>query len=752
MIKLHEIHKVYMQGKIGFHALKDVSLFFEPGESVAVHGKSGCGKTTLLNLIAGLDQPTSGEMVIDDKLTSRFKESEWDYFRNHNIGFIFQHFNLIEHLPVVENVAIAAKVAGYGHKKSILMAMDMLDKVGLKTHAKKLPNQLSGGERQRVGIARALINDPDIILADEPTGNLDKKTGHAIMDLIQDVGKGKLIIFVTHDSDLADHYATRKIELRDGKVVRDTNPKDKKVTISLNREKHGRSLSFLEGIRLAFFNIRSRFTRSLLVSIGLAVGIVGLMLVSALFTTIRSSIEEEGRALRENPVLNIMSPFEEDASPEDYIDEVNDRHPYFSDLSFTPNHDFTVLKNETAGQELVSPVSIDYFFATPEDEDTLEVYDNFIGDGRFPRNNGEFVLPLSMAERLFSPDAQLTPEEMWDIVEGNSYELGVQFQYTPADSDFEAYGCVAIEDLEDAEDIPEGFFDDFDNSHDLDSHMEALSPYREHLIQGRDGETVLTYFCDDYDSIPWRIDQSAPKETEVLTLVGIIDAGGGHGALFDDELLKGIDHQPQYKGGTVEESPEDRVRLVGHLDDEHIDEKTSIIRDMENDGYRVRERTDAGFNLFGGLTSLFTYIVQFIFSAIVGVAVVTAGLMLLMILYISIIERTREIGLIRAIGGTRRDVRRIFTGETAMVGILAGMISIIATLLLVLAFNVVFPEQVRNFLADYFPAVPEGPLFTVNIQMMLYALIGSMAIAIISGLIPSVIAGRKRPIEALRNE
>ncbi len=748
MIKLHEVHKIYTQGKTGFHALKDVTLYFERNETVVVYGKSGCGKTTLLNLIAGLDKPSSGEMAINGKMTSQFKESEWDYFRNHNIGFIFQQFNLIEHLPVLENVAINAKISGNNHAKSKKMALDMLKKVGLEKHAHKTPGELSGGERQRVGIARALINDPDIILADEPPGALDKKTGREIMDLIKSVAKDKLLIVVTHDLAMAEEYATRMINLRDGRVVSDSAPKDQKVKLTFKKEKHRKSLSFKEGIRLAYFNMKARAWRSTLVAMGLALGIIGLILINSLFTTVRSSINEQGEILRDNPELTLRYPYDGEADPQEYTELLRTHYPYFSDISYRPSHSLSIVKNETTENPLINPLRIDRYTAVPESARIRALYDDFIEDGRFPENENEFALTLSQAQNLFSPDARLTKGEIWERVEGNDYQIGTRFHYIVEEEGLlEEEGCQYVEHWNGSEDdLPEEFFDGFSSSDSLSTHLDTLSDYRPSPIEFGN----RTYFCDDYTAIPWVLDHDTPKSYQTLTLVGIIDESLFGNAVFHTDFLKSVGTQPLalYEDG----SRHNHIQAVGYLDSEHIEQKASIIRTMEDDGFSIRENTQSQFNLLTGLSMLFTYIVQFLFSAIVGIAVITAGLMLLMILYISIIERTREIGLIRSLGGTRKDVRNIFVGETTMIGLFAGLISVVVSMVIILFSNIIFSEQLHNFLSQYYANLPEGPLFTVNVRLMVYAILGSVAIAIISGLIPSVLAGRKQPIEALRND
>lgn len=224
MLQIKNVKKSYTTGTFIQHALKGVSLDFRKNEFVAILGPSGSGKTTLLNIIGGLDRYDEGDLVINNKSTKKFKDTEWDAYRNNCIGFIFQSYNLISHITVLENVEMGMTLSGVSAKKRRKKALEVLDRVGLKEHAHKKPNQLSGGQMQRVAIARALVNDPDIILADEPTGALDSKTSVQIMELISEIAKDKLVIMVTHNPELAKNYATRIIELKDGELISDSNP------------------------------------------------------------------------------------------------------------------------------------------------------------------------------------------------------------------------------------------------------------------------------------------------------------------------------------------------------------------------------------------------------------------------------------------------------------------------------------------------------------------------------------------------
>ena len=244
MLELHKINKSYTTGEFTQRALKNISLKFRKNEFVAILGPSGSGKTTMLNIIGGLDRYDSGDLIINNKSTKSFKNSEWDAYRNNCIGFVFQNYNLITHLSILDNIEMGMTLSGVSAKERKTKALNVLKKVGLFEHAHKKPNQLSGGQMQRVAIARALVNDPDIILADEPTGALDSVTSVQIMELIKEIAKDKLVIMVTHNSELAYTYANRIVEFKDGEVVDDTNPVKEDETVENQYEIRKTSMNF----------------------------------------------------------------------------------------------------------------------------------------------------------------------------------------------------------------------------------------------------------------------------------------------------------------------------------------------------------------------------------------------------------------------------------------------------------------------------------------------------------------------------
>ena len=347
MLRLKNICKYYEVGEHKVNVLKGVDVSFGKSEFVAVLGPSGCGKTTLLNIIGGLDHPTDGEIVINGKSTLHYKDHDWDVYRNHYIGFVFQSYNLIPHLSVVGNVEMSMTLAGVGKEERRRRSLEALDRVGLKEYAFNKPNQLSGGQMQRVAIARSIVNDPDIILADEPTGALDSTSGVQVMELLKEISEERLVIMVTHNERLAEEYATRIIDLKDGVVTSDSNPynppddggaedsasvtiDDSKIEVAgvensaevcktekkgaekpikrsrkpfKRRKEHDSVMSAGTAFSLSFTNLKSKKGRTILTSFASSIGIIGIILVLALSGGAGAYIENmEENALSQYPI------------------------------------------------------------------------------------------------------------------------------------------------------------------------------------------------------------------------------------------------------------------------------------------------------------------------------------------------------------------------------------------------------------------------------------------------------------------
>ena len=296
MIEIRKISKIYKTEGFEQKALDKVSVNFREHEFASILGPSGSGKTTFLNIIGGLDEYTFGDLTVNEISTKKFKDRDWDSYRNHRVGFIFQSYNLINHQTVLKNVELALTLSGISKKERKKRALAALKEVGLEYHINKKPNQLSGGQMQRVAIARALINDPEIILADEPTGALDSETSIQIMELLKKISENKLVIMVTHNPELAEKYSSRIINIKDGKIISDSNPYDGKINTKEQEEKtinksKKTKMSFLTALTLSFNNLMTKKARTLLVSVAGSIGIIGIALILAVSTGFKNYVD-----------------------------------------------------------------------------------------------------------------------------------------------------------------------------------------------------------------------------------------------------------------------------------------------------------------------------------------------------------------------------------------------------------------------------------------------------------------------------
>ena len=308
MLKLHNIVKEY-PGATTVKALKGVSIAFRPSEFVAILGHSGCGKTTLLNIIGGLDRYTSGDLVIRGRSTKEYKSRDWDTYRNHSVGFVFQSYNLIPHQSVLANVELALTLSGIKRAERRHRATEALKQVGLGDQLHKKPNQLSGGQMQRVAIARALVNDPEILLADEPTGALDSDTSVQVMDILKEIAKDRLVIMVTHNPELADTYATRIVRLTDGLIVSDSNPYEGEADVAPQPDTKGKraSMSGLTAFMLSLSNLMTKKGRTIMTAFAGSIGIIGIALILSISTGINTYIENVERDTLSNYPLTLQS-------------------------------------------------------------------------------------------------------------------------------------------------------------------------------------------------------------------------------------------------------------------------------------------------------------------------------------------------------------------------------------------------------------------------------------------------------------
>ncbi len=458
MLQLKHIKKEYKSGTLIQKALDDVSLNLRDNEFVAILGPSGSGKTTLLNIIGGLDHYDEGDLIINNISTKKYKDRDWDAYRNHTIGFVFQSYNLIPHQSVLANVELALTISGIKGKERKKRALEALEAVGLKEQAHKLPNQMSGGQMQRVAIARALVNNPDILLADEPTGALDSDTSIQVMDLLKEVAKDRLVVMVTHNPELAYKYATRIVELKDGKIQSDSHPYNAVEEETARHQKMARSsMSLLTSLQLSFNNLKTKKARTLLTSFAGSIGIIGIALILSISTGVNeyirsieqdtlseyplsitssginlSAMMEDGDGEKENNgeiviadmVTNLFKTFEANdlAALKDYLDNGDsDIAEYVRAIEYSYNVTPYIYSADTSDIHQVNPdqsfqslglgsagsgnnmmsamMSTDVFFELPANKELYEdQYD--IKAGHWPNNYNECVLVLTSGGRM----------------------------------------------------------------------------------------------------------------------------------------------------------------------------------------------------------------------------------------------------------------------------------------------------------------------------------------------------------------
>ncbi|MBD9097409.1 MAG: ABC transporter ATP-binding protein, partial [Ruminococcaceae bacterium] len=314
MLQLKNITKDYTAADTTVSALKGISLSFRENEFVAILGHSGCGKSTLLNIIGGLDHYTSGDLIINGRSTKEYTDHDWDAYRNHSIGFVFQSYNLISHQTVLSNVELALTISGVSKSERRRRAVEALEKVGLGDQLNKKPNQMSGGQMQRVAIARALVNNPDILLADEPTGALDSETSVQVMELIREIARDKLVIMVTHNPELAQQYATRIVKIKDGRIISDSNPSETVQEAPKPQKNKRVSMSFPTAFSLSLNNLMTKKGRTFMTSFAGSIGIIGIALILSLSTGINTYIQKVQEQTLSSYPISIQAQSEDTAA------------------------------------------------------------------------------------------------------------------------------------------------------------------------------------------------------------------------------------------------------------------------------------------------------------------------------------------------------------------------------------------------------------------------------------------------------
>ncbi len=726
MIKLVGIHKIYDEGTSGFLALKDINLDFKDDHFVCILGKSGSGKTTLLNIMGGLDNTSSGHMVIDGQLTTKFTKTQWDYFRNDNIGFIFQNYSLIEHLTVLDNVMLSVKLQGIDQAEAKRKAKEVLDRVHILDQAGKLPKQLSGGQRQRVAIARALINDPDIILADEPTGNLDKKTSIDVLEILKEISHDKLIIMVTHSKKIAEAYADRIIYLKDGVVDSDTSPIENEQVHIHRFKTHHTKFKFIDRIKHALNNIKMKKWRSFLTALGLALGVSGFILIDGISNGIKISVNKQLSAYDNTPDLvfsldqkALTNLGKDDTSYINYLltDENIAAVQYEKGLSMS-----VVQINDT---EVSNTINLSYQFTDKKDVQT-RYFGTPYADGKFPSQNNEILLSYKFASDLYAIDNIKT---LWGKLQNAQikvaqYYYAIPYLYSNSDV-FTAYPYID-EDTE-----PIGY--DSTRFGDYASQIAIQKDYYNGILLST--ETNEIYFCDNYDNLDNYFSNTI-KSTKDYTVVGINNSQYINSSMITENEYMSMPRQNQKSNFTY------NVYLTEYGKDHMLDLKKAH---TEADIYEIPSME----SVTQSVVNIFIGIAQFIITLILIVSVVTAGLMLLMVLLISVMERSREIGILRSLGATRSDILSMFLTESGVIGFLAGIIGIILAIILMIGGNLFINYRYKDTLINTFNQQHVNLIILRPISGII-AVIVCIIFAMLFGLIPAIKASKKTPINALK--
>ena len=779
MLELKNIKKSYKTGEFVQHALKGVSLTFDRNEFVCILGASGSGKTTLLNIIGGLDRYDSGDLIINNMSTKKFNDNLWDAYRNNCVGFIFQSYNLIGHLSVLENVEMSLTLSGVKNKKE--KALNALDRVGLKDHAYKKPNQLSGGQMQRVAIARAIVNDPEVILADEPTGALDTKTSKQIMELIKEISKEKLVIMVTHNPDLAKKYATRIIEVKDGEVISDSLPKEKykdKNNIEIKKTK----MSFLTALKLSFNNIRTKKGRTFLTAFASSIGIIGISIILSLsngfdkqvdiyqkntlsnfpITISKSTMSMDEKQMEE--MMGSMMPGKGDYPKDkviysfdinsynmlhtnnitkeyiEYIEKLDDS--LISGISFTRATNLNLLVKNGEDVKSVSSNELNMGVIPKEldkEDFMMEAFD--LLDGEYPKDITDIVLVVDSKNRVDTKILKalgLSDKEKIDFKEVLGKEIKLVFNnqyYTKFMNMF----------------IPNTNLDDvYYNKENLTLKVVGIVRNKE--------DNYLGQIATSMNSLGNITDTSSMMSSNnigsILYKNDLVEKVISVNSSSDIVLSQTKSDNSVFTGEKLDSDSKDNMLLyLGSKDEpfminiypKDFESKDKIIEYL--DKYNI-DKNDENKIVYNDLASTFISFGSKIMDAITvvliafsAVSLVVSSIMIGIITYISVLERTKEIGVLRSLGARKKDVSRVFNAETFIVGVLSGLIGVLIARLLIIPVNIILKDLTG--------------LSNVAILDPLHALlliVISTALTLIGGAIPANMASKKDPVIALRTE
>ncbi len=831
MLKLKNIEKNYYVGDNVIRALRGVSMEFRKSEFVAILGPSGCGKTTLLNIIGGLDKYTSGDLLIDNNSTKNYSDYDWDTYRNHSIGFVFQTYNLIHHQSVLSNVELALTLSGISKSERKRRAIEALESVGLGDQVYKKPNQLSGGQMQRVAIARALVNNPEIILADEPTGALDTETSAQIMKILKEVSQDRLVIMVTHNAEIANTYSTRIIRLLDGEMIGDSNPqiteelpeeeKPKKAKKQKKAYEKHTSMSFFTALSLSFQNLFTKMGRTILTAFAGSIGIIGISLVLALshgfqtyvdkmqsdtlsaypltisqratdFSTLMNMQPQQGTnkyPVEEKIYLNKISEMlqnsriENDLSDE-YIDNVikNIDPSLYNTIKYKYGVEVNVFKDiEVMNTTIYQKLSFSSWseIAVVPGVDPYEFfkgqYDVLGENSRLPENLNEIVLVVDAYNRV--SDLALKSIGILDSEDeagGIDFEtiIGQTYKIVLNDSLYTFDGSKFKSNIIGSTMIPGAIYNsESDNIIELEI-VGIVRPNAKTEIGSVDMNSIIAYSPELTNYI---LDKSL--NSEIITWMNE-EANEGlspfTGLAYEantaiGETIESLREDDLNKLGGIKKPKEivifpkdfdSKNKIKDYLDNYNKETKQEVIDEYFNDlGISYEEATEAQkkeaealgraagvyyVDLMAVLvTSLNTLVnaISIVLIVFTSISLVVSSIMIGIITYISVLERTKEIGVLRSIGARKKDISRVFNAETLIIGLTAGLIGILITVIVSIPANIILANLVEV-----------SNLVLVNPLHAIILITISMVLTVIAGIIPSRLAAKKDPVIALRTE
>lgn len=868
MLKLKNIKKTYISGDEKVEALKGINIEFRKSEFVSILGQSGCGKTTLLNIIGGLDRYTSGDLVINGKSTKDFKDRDWDAYRNYSVGFVFQSYNLIGHQTVLSNVELALTISGVSRKERKQRAIKALEEVGLKEQIHKKPNQLSGGQMQRVAIARALVNNPDIILADEPTGALDTKTSVQVMEILKKISKDKLIIMVTHNPELAEKYSSRIIKILDGKITDDSDPiEHQKEEKKEDTKKRRTSMKFLTALRLSLNNLMTKKGRTILTSFAGSIGIIGIALILAISTGVQNYINKvEEDTLSSYPItieestvdmsslMQSMMGDDTESNTENreeertysadimndmittlsnkkqsnnlkelkkYLDEGNNEITknsnsikYGYDLNinlYRANTDNGIVRAnpstvmnafgmgdmiEAQNNSAMSSVfgssmmtNTDVCFEMLDNQQLLESQYDLV-KGSWPKQYNEVVLVLKEDGRIddytlysLGLKDQSELKDKWKAVENGekldenqestsySYDdlLNLQFKLLLNSDYYQKQNGLWVNKEDDDNYLKEkinnaetvkvvGIIKQNEQSAvstSVTSGIGYTKQLKEYVVEKSNDAQIVKEQKENKDVNVFS-GLKFPTDEDTSTMENLTaEQRMAMSKLSSEEIAKMMETYSANKDASYEKN----LQKLGAVD---IDTPTSISiypKDFESkdkisnaiEEYNQKQRdngkeenTISYTDIVGTMMKSVSQIINtisYVLIAFVAISLIVSSIMIGIITYISVLERTKEIGILRAIGASKKDISRVFNAETLIIGLISGLIGIGITVLLTLPINSMIYAVTG---VKVVTAVP----FKAGVVLVLI----SMFLTIIAGLIPAKIASKKDPVIALRTE